>query len=164
MPRPHRIRADVLISATLVLVSIPVLVSCDGGTGPDETGLRRQIVEHRERWEARSFRDYSYRLQRNCFCGPEARGPVRVSVRQGQVVRVLEAETEEPVRDDLVHLFPGVAGLFSLLLDAVDRDAYEVEVEWDAELGYPTRFFIDYDSRTADEELGFDASDVTPLE
>jgi hypothetical protein len=34
------------------------------------------------------------------------------------------------------------------------RDAHEVQVSYDPELGYPTDFSIDYEEQVADEELG----------
>ncbi len=145
-------------------MSLPLLASCDSMTSPDEQSFREEIEAHREQWEARPFRDYAYRLERVCFCLPGTQGPVRVEVRMGRVVRVLDTETGEPVAEHLHHLFPGVDGLFTILLDAVDRDAHEIEVEWDAGLGHPTRIRIDYDPQVADEELGFDASGVEALE
>lgn len=162
-PRPARLPRTASPCLALVLV-LPLLVSCDGPTGPDDGGLREEIEAHRQGWEARPFRDYAYRLQRDCFCPPEARGPVRVVVRRGQVMNVLDPETGEPVSERLHHLFPGIGGLFVVLLDAVDRGADDVEVEWDPDLGFPARVFIDYHRQTADEELGFEAADVEPLD
>jgi len=49
--------------------------------------------------------------------------------------------------------------------DAYDRDAHEVQVEFDPSRGYPTRIWIDYMLMMADEEMGFTLlSDVTALE
>jgi len=48
--------------------------------------------------------------------------------------------------------------------DAYDRDAHEVQVEFDPSRGYPTRIWIDYVLMMADEEMGFTLlSDVTAL-
>ena len=150
---------------TALAVLLPLLLSaCGGVTDPEGGDLREEIVEHRREWEERSFRDYAFRLVRSCFCAADARGPVRVEVRRGAVTRVVYSESGDPVPDRLVHLFPSVGGLFAILLDAVDRGAARVDVEWDAELGYPSSSFIDYEPAVADEELGFEVREVTPLE
>jgi hypothetical protein len=49
--------------------------------------------------------------------------------------------------------------------DAYERDAHEIQVEFDPGRGYPTRIWIDYVEMMADEEMGFTLlSDVTALE
>lgn len=165
MQKHHRVKRRAsyprLAPAVLALALLPA--AC-GVTGPDDPSLREEIEARREQWEARPFRDYAARLQRECFCLPEARGPVRVEVRQGRVARVVEPDSGELVEDRLWHLFPPVDGLFVVLLEAVEGGADDVEVEWDPGLGFPTRIFIDYDRRTADEELGFRVESVAPLD
>jgi hypothetical protein len=56
-----------------------------------------------------------------------------------------------------------VDGLFDLLEDAVERRAEEMRVSWDPARRYPTRVWIDYDDRVADEELGFTAAELTAI-
>lgn len=149
---------------SLALLPLVLLGAACGLTDPDDSSLRAQIQTHRERWEARPFRDYAATLERQCFCLPAATEPVRIEVRQGQIVRRVDPETGEPVADPPPVPVPTVDGLFVILLEAVEGDAAAIELEWNAELGFPVRFFIDYDRQVADEELGFEVRDVEPLD
>ena len=60
--------------------------------------------------------------------------------------------------------FRTINGLFDLVQDAYNRNAHEVQVEFDPSRGYPTRIWIDYVLMMTDEEMGFTLlSDVTAL-
>ncbi|MFW6198989.1 MAG: DUF6174 domain-containing protein [Gemmatimonadota bacterium] len=147
---------------TLLFLSVAFLVplGCDVVTPRPETDLRAEIEGQRAAWEERGFRDYSFILRRSCFCPPLALGPARVHVEQGTVVRVADPESGEEFPADHWHLFPAIEGVFSILLDAVDRDADEVDLEWHEDLAYPRSAFVDYSRSTADEEIGFEVSAV----
>ena len=63
--------------------------------------------------------------------------------------------TGEVLDPNEVQLYLTIDGLFDLIQDAYDRNAHEVQVEFDPSRGYPTRIYIDYSEMIADEELGF---------
>ena len=87
---------------------------------------------------------------------------VRVTVQGGVITGVTELASE--VAHD-PELFRTIDGLFDLVQDAYDRDAHEVQVDFDPDRGYPTRIWIDYVEMMMDEEMGFTLlSDVTALE
>ena len=83
------------------------------------------------------------------------------TVVDGEVteVEVISAPLFGPVPDDLT-----VDDLFARLAAAIENNAFEIDVEWDADLAYPKRTFIDFDERIADEEQGWAISELTPLE
>ena len=86
---------------------------------------------------------------------------VRVTVKGGVITGVTELASE--VAHD-PELFRTVDGLFDLVQDAYNRNAHEVQVEFDPSRGYPTRIWIDYVLMITDEEIGFTLlSDVTAL-
>ena len=87
---------------------------------------------------------------------------VRVAVKDGVITDVTELASAV-ARDP--ELFRTIDGLFNLIQDAYDRNAHEVQVEFDPGRGYPTRIWIDYVQMMVDEEMGFTLlSDVTALE
>lgn len=154
------VRTAGVFSALLVTLS-----ACDAvGPGVDEDDdLREEIERRRGAWTEREVRDYAFTLRRLCFCPPEFTGPVRIEVRRGEVaqVRRTDGTDVDPAR---WHLYPTVDGVFAILLDAVDRRADSVAVEWSEELPSPRTVFIDYRRATADEELGFELDGLEPLE
>lgn len=137
------------ILAALALLSAGCL---DAGPGAD---LRDRVERNRERWLDLRPSDYRYELRRSCFCPVEYLGPVTLRVVDGQVVEAHYTETGVPVDAGTADAFPSVDGLFDVLLDALDRDADRIDVDFDEDTGIPLEFFIDYEQNAADEELGY---------
>lgn len=148
--------------ALSVVLLLGTAAGC-GIVGPDDD-RREEIEERREEWESRSFRDYAFTLRVACFCLPAATEPVRVEVRRGRIARIVDPDTGELVDQDRWPLYPTIGGLFTILLEAVEADAHEIDVEWDAMLGHPRHVFIDYERRTVDEEIGYEVRDVVSLD
>lgn len=142
------------VSPRIAALALLLATAGCGTTGPN-SDLRSQIEQNRALWMQLGPASYQYGVQRLCFCGPDAIGPVRVTVENGAVVSRVYADSDEPVAANLASLFPTVDGLFDVLVDAMDRDAAQIDVTWDSATGLPSEFFIDYDVGIADEELGF---------
>jgi hypothetical protein len=138
----------------LVLPLALLLVACSD-QGPEDLGLQAEIEENRVIWAAQRPADYVYEIERLCFCGVEARGPVMATVAGGHVVARAFTDGSGDVPADFTSLFPPAEGLFDILEDALDRDAHEVRVTWDDETGLPVDFWIDYIEFAVDEEVGY---------
>jgi hypothetical protein len=132
-----------------------LLSACTSPTTPEN-----DLAEYRAMWETQRLTDYTFDVVRICYCQFVA--DVRVTVEGGVITGVTELASEV-ARDP--ELFRTIDGLFDLVQDAYDRNAHEVQVEFDLSRGYPTRIWIDYVQMMADEEMGFTLlSDVTALE
>lgn len=103
-------------------------------------------------YERVSF-DYTFDVIRVCFCDFVA--DVRVTVVGGVITGVADIATGDALGPDLMKEFRTINGLFDLVQDAYNRNAHEVQVEFDSSRGYPTRIWIDYVLMIADEEMGF---------
>lgn len=139
-----------LFLAVPLFLAVLAPQACDDEDG----GPTTEFLEARSRWEARGPTDYDLVLARVCFCPVEVIGPARIEVRADEVVSRIYVESGEPVREGLESFFPDVDGLFAFLDDAFERGAHSIEVEYDPDLGFPTRSFVDFDERVADEEMG----------
>lgn len=164
--RSTGLRPGALAGTAGVLSALLVTVSACGAVGPSVDGegdLREEIERHRSAWTEREVRDYAFTLRRLCFCAPDVTEPVRMEVRRGEVTQVRRPDGTDvdPAR---WHLYPTVDGVFAILLDAVDRGADSVAVQWREDLPPPRTVFIDYRDATADEELGFELEGIEPLE
>ncbi len=146
----------------VLAVVVAVLVGCgdDNPIGSElgpvhhSTGLvMDRLGEQRELWEALGLEDYTYGVRRVCLC-PFREG-VRVTVVDGAVAGATDLVTGEVLEPNEVQWYLTIDGLFDLVQDAYDRNAHEVQVEFDASCGYPTRIFIDYSEMVLDEELSF---------
>jgi hypothetical protein len=148
-----------LPGAALALLLVLGGAGCASVTGPlDEE--RDRLEQARAQWRSQGMTSYAYVYRRSCFCAPGSTEPMTITVRNNaiqSVVRISDGERQDPA------LFDTVDGLFELLGDALDGDPAQFRADYDAGRGYPTSAYIDRDSRIADEELGFTATDLQPL-
>ena len=139
----------------LRLTTLLLLGACTSPTTPEN-----DLADYRTLWEAQRLTDYTFDVSRVCYC--QFMGDVRVTVQGGVITGVTELASVV-ARDP--ETFRTIDGLFDLVQDAYDRDAHEVQVDFDPDRGYPTRIWIDYVEMMMDEEMGFTLlSDVTALE
>lgn len=113
------------------------------------------------RWLSARPDPYHMTLQRGCFCIREAIGPVVMEVDAlgdtpwDTVVSAQYTADGAPVPAQYQDLFLPVGELFGAIREAVARGAERVEVDFDHTRGFPSRIYIDQDSRMADEEVEF---------
>ncbi len=127
----------------------------DPPTEPDPDGPTVSSLDDAEAlWEAADLTDYDMTYREVCFC-PEVR--IMVTVRDGQVTETVSLGEFDPQRDGRT-----VESLFAEIRQAFDEGAASVNVEYDAELGHPTGYFIDFSEEMADEEFGITVESLTP--
>jgi hypothetical protein len=147
----------------LVLLPLGVAGSCSVLGLDDYEGERDRLDAARAVWRAQERGDYTFVLQRSCFCGGGTE-PAVVTVEGGERVSVTVVQTGEPVPAEFAQYYLTVDELFDFIEDAIDRKAHRITVEYDRDVGYPVHIFIDYEENTIDEEMGFDASAFEPRE
>ncbi len=141
-------------------VAALVLAGCSESTAPVPDELALNV----RKWEKRGPPSYSYDYQAICFCIDSVLRPVRISVTDKAVSRVVFRDTQEVVAAEGLDDYPTVEDLFEVIRDAIARNAHSIEVRYDALFGYPTEASIDYQQNVADEEFGFRASNLTLIE
>jgi hypothetical protein len=150
------LRLAVLLTA---VVLTGATAGCDDPVSPAVTDLARAM----DRWEAHGPRDYSFDYQVKCFCSLDTR-PLRIEVRDGEVVRALPAGSEE-VLDDGAALdgIPTIDDLFKWILDAIEHEAAQIDATYDEQLGYPHDVFIDRIKQAIDDEFSFEVTNFQAL-
>jgi hypothetical protein len=134
--------------------------ACDDDTvaPPDRSALEQA----REQWEHNGFDSYEITQRRNCFCllGGE---DVRLLVYRDSLISGL-------ILSDSTHLSPAqlewymtVDQLFDFLGAIDPASVAAFEVRFDSTFDFPSSFWIDYDTAIADEEIGYECSDLHPL-
>ncbi len=105
------------------------------------------ITDPRARWEAYRLHDYVFEQQRICFCAPPPDHEVVVTNNQ---VTLVVGPSGEVLRTDIGMTVDQIfAWIDSLRQQKVDQ----LEVEYHARYGYPTRLALDGSFGTADDEL-----------
>lgn len=113
-----------------------------------------------KRWAASRPASYEFTVSQQCFCPPEIRNPVVVTVRGDSIVSRTYVGTGAPLDTARAPMALTVDGLFAKIRDARARSAAAINVTYHATLGYPTQLWIDYSAAMADEEVGFEARDL----
>lgn len=134
------------------MVVVALCASCGGPTGPTEE--QAQLSENRERFRATVGNSYRYDYQNVCFCGPDTRREVVVTVVNGVRTSVSAIDGTSIPRENWVDYLT-VEEVFDAIAQALAEEAASVRVTYDDALGYPRDVFIDFDERIADEERGF---------
>jgi hypothetical protein len=128
--------------------------------GPDHAALALTLTENRVRWDESGSASYQFNFQRSCFCLRDYTREAVVQVEEGAIVAATYADDDTAVDADLNDRYDTIDELFALLEEAIATGAVQIDVEFDAALGYPTRLYIDRDRRIADEEQWIEASAV----
>ncbi|MEH1896058.1 MAG: DUF6174 domain-containing protein [Nostoc sp.] len=114
--------------------------------------LRRSKF-NRHLWNQAKISNYRYTFSNGCFCIPDARGPVVIEVRNGQTTSITSVATGKPVNPQYFEKYKTIPKLFNVIQDAINRNAFSLNLGYSLKLGYPTKIDIDYDSKIADEEI-----------
>ncbi|MBJ7359734.1 DUF6174 domain-containing protein [Nocardioides sp.] len=157
------------VAASAAVLSLLVAACGDGGDdvasdpGPGDTTAEPTPTPAQEptvgTYPAFEPEDYAYTLVVACFCAG-AGTPVDVTVRDGEVVEAVYdgdgrgAEDGTPA-DTLMWLT-----INDVIDEANDTEAASVQVEWPAGQDYPSSVYVDQDLSAADEERGYEVSNV----
>jgi|GEM_PF-1463609 len=136
-----------------------------GGTGGSDA--QQQLDANRKKWNSLDIQDYSFTLQRNCFCRGDAIRPINIEVRDGSVAKATYADTGELLPDDRKTNKQSVYnlnadGVFNLVEQGIKSGAAKVDVSYDKQYGLPTSIYIDQSFQIADEEMGYTISNFQP--
>lgn len=121
---------------------------------------REELSGARKRWASHGIEEYEFTFQARCFCRQEFLRPVRFRVGEGG--SVLLTKIDELARE-YFEKYNTVEKLFEFVESAIDRNAYELNVTYDAELGYPRSADVDYERMMKDEELRFRVTEFTVI-
>lgn len=135
--------------------------ACASPSGPGEP--IRDLERARQLWEARGTESYVFTYELNCFCAGPGNPPARITVTDGEVAGAFLPSRDRPVPEEELEGYPTVPTLFDAVEEWLDRDPASARTEFDPALGHPVDVFVDFEERTADEELGFRIRDLAPL-
>ena len=135
------------------------LVGCTDVLGPEQDAL----AAARARWALTNADNYMFEFRRSCFCAPDFVRPVRIEILDGIVSSAVYVDTEEPISLPLTSV-PTIDDLFEEIQDAMDRLAFSVIADYDANMGYPTSVSIDHIENAIDDEMAFSVSSFQLLD
>ncbi len=145
------------ISILLAVCSIPLAAAC--GSDSEEDRLLDELAAARSVWISAAPATYEFTYLRLCFC-PNV-SPARILVDGGLVIRVIDVESSTTLPAERNTEFPTVEELFIELDELIRLDPFQMEVQYDPELGYPSFVSVDIEERVVDEEFSYTVEDLT---
>jgi hypothetical protein len=135
-------------------------LSCSLLTGCQLLGISpfEGQIDHERVWNARSNGDYSYLVDRYCFCIPSGR--FRIDVVDYEIQSVVYAESGEAIDSGEWEYIHTIEQMFELIAEAEARRASKVDVEY-SRRGYPKTIDIDWIEEAADDEIYYQVLEVT---
>ncbi|MDJ0728455.1 MAG: DUF6174 domain-containing protein [Crocosphaera sp.] len=121
--------------------------------GERNSPLIEELKENHQLWRSQQIKNYQYIYQQQCFCPPPSNTPLKVFVKNDKIAQVVHLNNNQLITD---LTFPKtIEELFNIIEDAINRNADEILITYDANFGYPTRVAIDYQKILADEEITY---------
>jgi len=145
------------------------------GSTPDPKmrQIKRRYEANLKKWQARKLQNYTFTLQRSCFCLPEYTTPMTITVNNGKIVSAVTESLMVEMKDDGSETTPKMVDvsdramtvdqLFNEIKQAIENNAASVNVRYDARWGYPRSIYIDLDRRMADEEIALTSTALKPI-
>jgi hypothetical protein len=143
----------------LVLLILIAVVSCT-------SSIPQELTTSEKLWKDQGLRNYDFTLERQCFCPEDWRGPVNIQVRNGATVSVIYVSSGVAVTEGKFDNADTIDKLFTMLKNAYagtgdfEQRADTINVTYNAQMGYPTTFFIDVSQMMADEEQGYTVTNL----
>lgn len=132
--------------------------ACDGESVMVTAPERLELSAARERWADAKPAEYQFNYTRVCFCPTLTN--VRVTVRNNVVISALVIATGAELSPAEREQVPTIDGLFDLIEAAMDQNAHDLRVQYDATMGFPQSIIVDYREMIADDELFLEVKEV----
>ncbi len=126
------------------------------------TQARADFETNKLKWESTRPENYSFTLQRSGFIGGNAAKPVDLTIHGNTVVDAHFSDGSKAMVPEYNQL--SIDELFKTIENALDNNAAEVRIEYNAETGIPQSIFIDQSFQIADEELYLTVSNFNDLD
>jgi hypothetical protein len=117
-----------------------------------------------QRWAGARPSHYRFVLERSCFCGPDARRPVVVEVRDGVASSITYADDGTAAPREAYDAYSTIEKLFTRVHETMQQPDSLTNATFHPELGYPTQATIDNLPGATDDEDYITVRDVDALE
>ncbi len=144
----------------ILLVLTLILTAC---TSSAATEFDKNLAK----WQAAKITHYSYSLSVSCFCAFMDQMPVKIEMKDGEIVSVTVTNGNVITStDDLYLILKSYAGMDMLFnqVKAASENADKVEVTYNPSNGFPTSIAIDQIEDAVDDELYITVGDFKILE
>jgi hypothetical protein len=122
------------------------------------------LGQAQQNWANARLSHYRFVLERSCFCGPDARRPVIIEVRDGVTTSITYADDGTAAPRDMYEAYATIDALFARVHDTMQQPGSLTNATFHPELGYPTQATIDNLPGATDDEDYITVRDVEALQ
>lgn len=154
--------ANNLLDIPADTTSVGTTINTDGrATGSGELNeFKKALDSNQEKWALRNIKSYQYKLSASCFCLNDIAGKKQVTVVNGAVTEAFLLETSQYLTAEDLTRVKTVEQLFAVIQQAIDTKAYELNVSYNKDYGYPETIIIDRVKNMMDDEITYSVSDL----
>ncbi len=114
-----------------------------------------EILTHSQ-WQALNIENYEFEQRVVCFCTPPAGRFHKITVESGAIVEIIDLEDDRSLPSENFDFFKTISQLLEFV-ESIDPDSVAVfNIEYDSNFGFPSSIYVDFDSFTLDEEIGYE--------
>lgn len=115
-------------------------------------GYAEELDDASNKWRSSGIADYGYVYDISSYYAPPLPGPVHIVVRDAAVSSVNLLDGGGKIDISAMPTVPGtIESSYGFITTLLAEYPHEIEVEYDAVLGYPKRIMVDFDDSTDDE-------------
>lgn len=142
----------------LSILTLFLFISCtESETIIDYPSAKHQhFSENKKLWKRQNIKDYSFVVQRSCFCPHEEKKQITVSDGIITEAKYIPSNTILDLNRKKIN------GYFDIIQDALDKNVHKLTVTYDEIYGYPSDISIDYHEQIADEEIYYTLTHFIP--
>lgn len=148
------------VRTLLPALALAFVAACAQPSGQLLT-TQSELDAYWQQWDAMDLNDYRFTFERSCFCPPEFRPRVAITVKNREVESVHDAHSGNLLADPPYSYT--IDDLFAIIQGAVDEGAVTVSVSYDPRFGHPVDVYIDTYANVADEEFSMAVRDLVEL-
>jgi hypothetical protein len=139
---------------------ILIVTACSDEAVPPSGKSELELA--RERWDSQGCDSYEITQRRDCYCLLGGR-PVQLLVWRDSLLSGVDMTDSTAIAVEPLKWYKTVDQLFDFIATIDPAKVAHYEARFDTTYGYPTYFYVDYDVQIADEEIGYECSDLNPL-
>lgn len=119
-------------------------------------GYAEELDDASVKWSSSGVSSYSYVYEISSYYAPSLPGPIHVVVRDGKLASASLVDGGGKIDISAMPTVPGtIEFVFDFITALLAEYPYEIDVEYDAVLGYPKKIMVDFSESTDDKATYF---------
>jgi hypothetical protein len=139
-----------MCSARYLVLIVILICSCAKTVDDNDLSFNQK------KWSNLKIANYEFTLTVSCYCLPERIGPHIIKVADDKIVSVNNLPYNISKTGELVTFNQ----LFGYIQTSIDKNPFSKTIQYNSIYGYPETVYFDFDQRIADEEIGYQITNL----